>query len=454
MSDLYKFDVQNGQVVSQQEFEDGRWQFERLERGVSFVVRDQDILKIEFEDRLYEVSVFSPVNKETSIYSRTSKSYFASNPLSDLAGSGSSSLLSDTDSSMGHVDSHPHDSASDDLAEDEEHGFTDSLNGDAGYVESVEEQSIDESYEGSDADHGATEAFEGALDDLDANATEVETSHFVDTEHVDSPADPIGNAIVVEVGIELERDLDRDSDRAVDGVEVLDSRNDDVETAFPSSRQVSAGSSDSAQGELHDQFVGASRLDDEALEVSEASLDDFDAHFAEIKTPHTREIDQANTSDPAYLVSNMSATAWSREIDANLIDDSGDTATVAQKLDLGDVITVLKLFLGLHNETTINPLAYVAADLDRDGALTLGDTILALKGFLNLVDESKLTQVKYVASHDLEESEGEKKLLAADGSYVDKDHIHVHEWDSLDAEAQQVSLIGISIVDIDSYVYS
>jgi hypothetical protein len=345
MSDIYKFDVQNGQVVSQQEFEDGRWQFERLERGVSFVVRDQDILKIEFEDRLYEVSIFSPVNKETSIYSRTSKSYFASNPLSDLAGSGSSSLLSDTDSSMGHVDSYPHDNASDDLAEDGEYGFTDSLNGDAGYVESVEEQSIDEAHEDFDADHGVTEAFEGASDDLDA-------------------------------------------------------------------------------------------------------------HFAEIETPHTREIDQANTSDPAYLVSNMSATAWSREIDANLIDDSSDTATVAQKLDLGDVITVLKLFLGLHNETTINPLAYVAADLDRDGALTLGDTILALKGFLNLVDESKLTQVKYVASYDLEESEGEKKLLAADGSYVDKDHIHVHEWDSLDAEAQQVILIGISIVDIDSYVYS
>ena len=132
-----------------------------------------------------------------------------------------------------------------------------------------------------------------------------------------------------------------------------------------------------------------------------------------------------------------------------------DTVVTTNPIKLSHVLTSLKLYLGKLDATTVDPLAWVAVDIDNDGQLTLGDVMTVLKGYLgknqNAVMAANTT--KYLSASDLHDVEGVKKLVAADGGYVDRDHIHVKHWSKVDAQVEQVELVGVSLEHLDTYIH-
>lgn len=122
---------------------------------------------------------------------------------------------------------------------------------------------------------------------------------------------------------------------------------------------------------------------------------------------------------------------------------------------MSHVLTSLKMYLGRLDASTIDPLAWVAVDIDNDGQLTLNDVMSALKGYLgkNQQAATAVTATKYLSASDLRDVEGVKKLVASDGAYVDREHIHVRHWDKAEAQLEHVELIGVSMEHLDSYIH-
>jgi hypothetical protein len=113
------------------------------------------------------------------------------------------------------------------------------------------------------------------------------------------------------------------------------------------------------------------------------------------------------------------------------------------------------MYLGRLDASKIDPLAWVAVDIDNDGQLTLNDVMSALKGYLgkNQQAATEATATKYLSASDLRDVEGVKKLVASDGAYVDREHIHVKHWDKVEAQLEHVELIGVSMEHLDSYIH-
>lgn len=72
-SDLYKFDINNNQVITAYEFDDGRWEKEYKDPNETYSIVDENIVLTEVEGRWTETSIFSPVGDGT--YRKVSENY-------------------------------------------------------------------------------------------------------------------------------------------------------------------------------------------------------------------------------------------------------------------------------------------------------------------------------------------------------------------------------------------
>lgn len=72
--DLYRFDISNGQVVGVQEFDDGRWQIERIDADESYIFTNGQVTKTEMDDGYRELTIYQDLDGD-GIFSEFSKSY-------------------------------------------------------------------------------------------------------------------------------------------------------------------------------------------------------------------------------------------------------------------------------------------------------------------------------------------------------------------------------------------
>lgn len=72
--DLYRFDIANGQVVGVQEFDDGRWQIERIDSDESYIFTNGQVTKTEMDDGYRELTIYRDLDGD-GIFSEFSKSY-------------------------------------------------------------------------------------------------------------------------------------------------------------------------------------------------------------------------------------------------------------------------------------------------------------------------------------------------------------------------------------------
>lgn len=82
-SDLYRFTIQNGKVVGVEEFDDGRWEFERIDADESYTVEGRDIIKTEWEHGGTEITRYSDDNGD-GLYVETSEVRTSSAPTAPI----------------------------------------------------------------------------------------------------------------------------------------------------------------------------------------------------------------------------------------------------------------------------------------------------------------------------------------------------------------------------------
>ena len=72
--DLYRFDISNGQINGVQEFDDGRWKNEGIDRDESYTLSGGDVIKREYDDGYLELTVYRDSDGD-GVFSELSKSY-------------------------------------------------------------------------------------------------------------------------------------------------------------------------------------------------------------------------------------------------------------------------------------------------------------------------------------------------------------------------------------------
>lgn len=72
--DLYRFDISNGQITGVQEFDDGRWKNEGIDRDESYSLSGGDVVKREYDDGYLELTVYRDSDGD-GVFSELSKSY-------------------------------------------------------------------------------------------------------------------------------------------------------------------------------------------------------------------------------------------------------------------------------------------------------------------------------------------------------------------------------------------
>lgn len=73
-NDFKRFDIQNGQVVRVFEFDDGRWELERIEADERYSLSGRDVIKTELDDGWLETSVYRDLGGN-GLYQEISESY-------------------------------------------------------------------------------------------------------------------------------------------------------------------------------------------------------------------------------------------------------------------------------------------------------------------------------------------------------------------------------------------
>lgn len=75
--DAYRFDLVNGQVVNLQEFDDGRWQSERIDAGETWTFDGVNLIKTEREGYGSEISTYADPNAD-GVFTKISEVYASS----------------------------------------------------------------------------------------------------------------------------------------------------------------------------------------------------------------------------------------------------------------------------------------------------------------------------------------------------------------------------------------
>ena len=68
MSDLYRFSIHNNQIKSVQEWDDGRWEYEKIDADEHYYIEGDVIFKQETDDGVIELTSFTDINGD-GIYS-------------------------------------------------------------------------------------------------------------------------------------------------------------------------------------------------------------------------------------------------------------------------------------------------------------------------------------------------------------------------------------------------
>ena len=72
--DLYRFDIVNGQITGVQEFDDGRWKNEGIDRDESYTLSGGDVQKREYDDGYLELTIYRDSDGD-GVFSELRKSY-------------------------------------------------------------------------------------------------------------------------------------------------------------------------------------------------------------------------------------------------------------------------------------------------------------------------------------------------------------------------------------------
>lgn len=294
----------------------------------------------------------------------------------------------------------------------------------------AQELIADGDYSGSTSGHEALEGSESGTSATDHDeAHETRESHGVGASHDDAHEHVDGTEDDDELG---------ETEHVRSGALSLDANTGEASLESSSTQELIADVDLSGSTSGHDETHEASEShgereshDDSHVHVDGMDIDDDAEHSVEM-------------NDASPLVAEVTPESTQT-----------DSMVTTNPIKLSHVLTSLKLYLGKFDATKVDPLAWVAVDIDNDGQLTLGDVMTALKGYLgknqNAVTAANAT--KYLSASDLHDVEGVKKLVAVDGGYVDREHIHVKHWNKVDAEVEQVELVGVSLEHLDTYIH-
>jgi hypothetical protein len=77
LNDIYRFTLNNGQVIGVQEWDDGRWEQEGIDRDESYSLSGTDIIKTEWDDGRQEITTYRDSNNDGT-YQKVSETYGSS----------------------------------------------------------------------------------------------------------------------------------------------------------------------------------------------------------------------------------------------------------------------------------------------------------------------------------------------------------------------------------------
>lgn len=119
-------------------------------------------------------------------------------------------------------------------------------------------------------------------------------------------------------------------------------------------------------------------------------------------------------------------------------------------INLADVLSALKIYLGKNiSNQTPSGFNYIAADFNSDGVVNLSDVLMLLKYYLgkNIGDISP--KWSFVNAKDVLVTEGIVNVISKENVIIDRHNTKINDVYSDDANAADVSLVGVLRGDVD-----